>query len=105
VLEPPEGAGVVELLDELSLEVDVEEGEVDVEEDDELSLEPSLFLLPPELLYRSAYQPPPLRMKPAPPETWRLAVAAWHFGHSVRGAALMDCSASQAWPQAVQAYS
>jgi hypothetical protein len=103
VLEPPEGAGVEVLLEELSLEVD-DEGDVAVEED-ELSLEPSLFLLPLELLYRSAYQPPPLRMKPAPPETWRLAVAAWHFGHSVRGAALMDCSASQAWPQAVQAYS
>ncbi len=43
--------------------------------DDELSLELSLFLAPPLLLYRSAYQPPPLRMKPAPPDTWRLAVA------------------------------
>jgi hypothetical protein len=27
------------------------------------------FLAPPLLLYRSAYQPPPLRMKPAPPDT------------------------------------
>jgi hypothetical protein len=32
-------------------------------------------LAPPVLLYRSAYQPPPLRMKPAPPEIWRLACA------------------------------
>lgn len=60
---------------------------------------------PPLLAYRSEYQPPPFRMKPAPPETCRLAVAWWHFGHSVKGAALMDCSASQPWPQAVQAYS
>ena len=73
--------------------------------DDELSLELSLFFAPPLLLYRSAYQPPPLRMKPAPPDTWRLAVACLQFGHSVSGAALMDCSASQAWPQSVQAYS
>lgn len=41
----------------------------------ELSVELSPFLALPPLLYRSAYQPPPLRMKPAPPETWRLAVA------------------------------
>jgi hypothetical protein len=73
---------------------------------DELSLELSLFLEPaPLLLYRSAYQPPPLRMKPAPPDTWRFAVACLQFGHSLSGAALMDCSASQAWPQSVQAYS
>jgi hypothetical protein len=39
---------------------------------EELSLP---LLLPPELLYKSAYQPPPLRMKPAPPDTWRLADA------------------------------
>jgi hypothetical protein len=69
------------------------------------SPELSLFFAPPLLLYRSAYQPPPLRMKPAPPETWRLAEACLQLGHSVSGAALMDCSASQAWPQAVQAYS
>jgi hypothetical protein len=70
------------------------------------SAELSLFFAPaPLLLYKSAYQPPPLRMKPAPPEIWRLAVAWWHCGHSVRGAALIDCSASQPWPQAMQAYS
>lgn len=68
-------------------------------------LELSAPFLAPLLLYRSAYQPPPLRMKPAPPEIWRLAVASWQCGHSVIGAALIDCSASQAWPQAVQAYS
>jgi hypothetical protein len=69
------------------------------------SLDELSFFAPPPLLYRSAYQPPPFRMKPAPPDTWRFAVACLQFGHSVRGAALMDCSASQAWPQAVQAYS
>jgi hypothetical protein len=105
------------LEEELGVVVEPDDVLVDVEDVDvlvELSLElaevvellaGSLFLAPPELLYRSAYQPPPLRMKPAPPETWRLALASWHFGHSVSGAALMDCSASQAWPQAVQAYS
>jgi hypothetical protein len=72
---------------------------------DELSLELSLFFVPALLLYRSAYQPPPLRIKPAPPDTWRFAVACLQFGHSLSGAALMDCSASQAWPQSVQAYS
>jgi hypothetical protein len=72
----------------------------------EASLDDSFFFAPaPLLLYKSAYQPPPLSMKPAPPEIWRLAVAWWHCGHSVRGAALIDCSASQPWPQAVQAYS
>ncbi len=45
---------------------------VELELDD--SLELSFLALPP-LLYRSAYQPPPLRMKPAPPDTCRLAVA------------------------------
>jgi hypothetical protein len=34
---------------------------------DLLSLAPSLGFL--ALLYRSAYQPPPFKMKPAPPET------------------------------------
>ena len=43
--------------------------------DDAVLLALSVFFAPPELLYRSAYQPPPLRMKPAPPETWRLAEA------------------------------
>ncbi len=42
----------------------------------ELSLALSAFFAPPPLLlYRSAYQPPPFKMKPAPPDTWRLAVA------------------------------
>jgi len=80
-------------------------GLASLELDELLSLELSELFFAPPLLYRSAYQPPPLRMKPAPPETWRLAVAWWQCGHSVSAAALMDCSASQAWPQAVQAYS
>jgi hypothetical protein len=42
---------------------------------DVLSLGSAFFAPPPLLLYRSAYQPPPLRMKPAPPDTWRFAVA------------------------------
>jgi len=88
---------------ELVVDVDSVLGLLSLELAALLSVE--LLLAPPLLLYRSAYQPPPLRMKPAPPETWRLAVAWWQLGHSVSGAALIDCSASQAWPQAVQAYS
>jgi hypothetical protein len=57
------------------------------------------------LPYQSAYHPPPFRMKPAPPDTWRFAVSFWQLGHVFRGAALMDCSASHAWPQAVHKYS
>jgi hypothetical protein len=43
-----------------------------------------------EELYRSAYQPPPLRMKPAPPDTWRLAASALQLGHDFSGASLID---------------
>ena len=35
----------------------------------ELLSEPSAGFFAPLLLYRSAYHPPPLRMKPAPPDT------------------------------------
>jgi hypothetical protein len=84
------------------VEVDSVFGLLSLALDEELS---AAAFAPPVLLYRSAYQPPPLRMKPAPPEIWRLAVAWWQWGHSLSGAALMDCSASQPWPQAVQAYS
>lgn len=101
--DPAGAAGVV-----AALVVDVEDVSVLALPSllDDVSLELSLFFAPPPLLlYRSAYQPPPLRMKPAPPETWRLAVACLQLGHSVSGAALIDCSASQPWPQEVQAYS
>lgn len=44
---------------------------------------------PPDLLledaYKSAYQPPPFRMK-FPPLIWRLALACPHFGQVSRGA-------------------
>lgn len=104
VLEGLAGAaGALDVSDEVvEVVVDSVFGLLSLELDEELS---AGALAPPVLLYRSAYQPPPLRMKPAPPEIWRLALAWWQWGHSVRGAALMDCSASQAWPQAVQAYS
>ena len=36
--------------------------------------------------YRSAYQPPPFRMK-FPPEIWRLAVLFSHLGQTSRGSA------------------
>jgi hypothetical protein len=60
---------------------------------------------PPELEYRSEYQPPPLRMKPVPREICRLASAALHFGQSRSGSSLMLCSASHSWPQEPHAYS
>lgn len=45
--------------------------------------------------YRSEYHPPPLRMKPEPPETSRFAVAWWHSGQSRSADSVMRCSASQ----------
>src|SRR4029079_15980354 len=56
-------------------------------------------------LYRSEYQPPPLRMNPPPREICRRAVCSWQVGHSVSAAALIDCSASHSWWQEEQAYS
>jgi hypothetical protein len=44
-------------------------------------------------------------MKPAPLEICRFAVCWWHFGHSVEGASLIDCSSSHSFAQALQAYS
>lgn len=71
-----------------------------------------LALVPPEpppllpvLEYKSEYQPPPLRMNPVPREIWRLAVWFLHFGHSLIGSSLMDCSSSNSLPQELQAYS
>jgi hypothetical protein len=63
-----------------ALEVSEEVVEVEVESvlgllSLELDEAGSAFAPPPVLLYRSAYHPPPLRMKPAPPEIWRLAWA------------------------------
>ena len=64
--------------------LDVSEELVEVEADSvfgllslllEAELSDEAFAPPPVLLYRSAYQPPPLRMKPAPPEICRLAWA------------------------------
>jgi hypothetical protein len=55
--------------------------------------------------YPSAYQPPPLRRNPVPPETCRLAEALPHLGQSRSGASLILCSASHWLPQAVQMYS
>jgi hypothetical protein len=66
---------------------------------------PSSFLPGFAELYRSAYQPLPFKMKPAPPDTWRLAVSRWQLGQVVSGAALMRCSSSQACWQAVHTYS
>lgn len=73
MLEPPllpDEDVVVELV--LDVSVFLLSLEVLLLDDDSLSL----FLEElPLLAYRSEYQPPPLRMKPAPPETCRFAVA------------------------------
>jgi hypothetical protein len=75
-------APVLEGLAGVAAALDVSEDVVEVEVDSVFGLlsllvdeELSAALAPPVLLYRSAYQPPPLRMNPAPPEIWRLAVA------------------------------
>jgi hypothetical protein len=54
--------------------------------------------------YRSAYQPPPFKIK-VPPLIWRLAVRWLHFGQtSVEGSEIF-CSSSQALAQEAQRYS
>lgn len=76
VLEPPDGVDdVEELVDVLDDSVFLLSLELELLDDDSLSLFFALPPPPPLLEYRSEYQPPPLRMKPAPPDTWRLAVA------------------------------
>jgi len=77
--EPPEDELPDEVEELLAVEVELAgllsvelAGLLSVELAEELS---AFFAPPPLLLYRSAYQPPPFRMKPAPPDTWRLAVA------------------------------
>jgi len=109
-LPPPEGPDGLELLDPsdepelLPLPLPLEEEpELPPEEPESLDFdEPPLLE---DELYRSAYQPPPLSMKPVPPEICRFAVCSWQRGHSVSGASLMDCSVSHSLWQAVQAYS
>jgi hypothetical protein len=56
-------------------------------------------------LYKSEYQPPPFKMKPPLREIWRWASSAPQLGQVLRGASLMDCSASHWWLQALQRYS
>jgi hypothetical protein len=63
--------------------------------------EAGLCFVPPFEAYPSEYHPPPLRMKPAPPETMRRAVFFRHSGHLSRGGSLILWSASQSWPHAV----
>jgi hypothetical protein len=54
--------------------------------------------------YRSAYQPPPLRMK-LPPLIWRLAVFCPHLGQVSLASAVIRWTSSQTFPQFEQAYS
>jgi hypothetical protein len=75
---------------------------VDVVVDVFVSLDPPLAGFADE--YRSAYQPPPFRMK-LPPLIWRCASGLPHFGQSFNGSAEIRCSASQAFPQALHTYS
>jgi len=76
--------------------------------DEELALAPpsaSFFPDDPPELYPSAYHPPPLRMKPAPPETCRRAVRWAQTGQVSSAGSLIRCSASHSWWQLVQKYS
>lgn len=98
---------LVELLesDELPLSVDFLASPALSEEAEGFdSALPAFFSVLDEL-YRSAYQPPPFKMNPAPPDTCRFAASAWQLGQVFNGASLIDCSASQACPQAVHRYS
>ena len=52
--------------------------------------------------YKSDSQPPPLRMKPAPP-IMRRALSFPHAGHFLIGLSVMRCSRSNSWPQLSQA--
>jgi hypothetical protein len=56
-------------------------------------------------LYRSEYQPPPLRMKAPPPEIWRLAVFSWHLGQVSSAFSEMRCSTSHWLAHEEQTYS
>jgi hypothetical protein len=109
-LEPPDepelpaDPELLDELDELELLDDSDELEA-VSLLDELELPPPPLLADPDELYRSEYQPPPLRMKPLPAETCRFALGLSHSGHVSRGSALIDCTASQWWPQASHTYS
>jgi hypothetical protein len=62
-----------------------------------------LFLLEDDE-YKSAYQPPPLRMK-LPPLIWRLAVGFWHFGQVNVGDSEIFWISSHWFEQSAQAYS
>lgn len=85
-------------------DVDDEEADEDEESDDDVDDDSELpvFLdesFPPdalldEELYRSAYQPPPFKIKPVPREICRLAVSSLHFPHALSGGSLIDCSIS-----------
>jgi hypothetical protein len=92
-LDPPlslDGLSVVDVFSVDALSVD---GLLSVEVLDSPSLDAAAGLLDAEL-YRSEYQPLPLRMNPVPREICRRAVCAWQLGHSVMALSLMDCSNS-----------
>lgn len=82
-------------------DVEDEEDSDDVEDELEDSELPVLFEVsfPPddlfeEELYKSAYQPPPFKIKPVPREICRLAVSSLHFPQALSGGSLIDCSVS-----------
>lgn len=64
----------------------------------------SLFLLPPDDEYKSAYQPPPFKMK-LPPLIRRWALLSWHFGQVSSAGSEIFCSSSQRFPQLLHWYS
>jgi hypothetical protein len=80
---------------------DADWAETALEED---ALVPPLPELPEGLEYRSAYQPPPLRMK-LPADTSRLAVFFWQAGQVSKAGSTMRCSCSHSCPQEEHWYS
>ncbi len=72
--------------------------------DDEVEAPSDFFELFEEDEYRSAYQPPPLRMK-FPPLIWRFALDWLHFGQTSMGASEIFWISSHWFWQFVQTYS
>lgn len=82
LLPPPELLEALEALDEVEL---AELAELDSEEEELLAAPPE------EELYKSEYQPPPLRMNPPLREIWRWASGFPQEGQSLSGLAVIDC--------------
>jgi len=79
--------------------------EFDAESDLEFAVDaPSIFGFTAGVEYRSAYQPPPLRMK-FPAEISLCAVFSLHAGQVSSGSSTIRCSVSHSWAHRVHLYS